>query len=152
MLVLRAVHDGYAAEFGVLHRRTLGLFADGTRLEGEDAFLSAERPRQSRGAHDEYVLRFHLHPAVKATRLGNGQGAVLVTPDREVWTFTVGDGEVDLEDGVYLATTEGPRRTTQLVVYGLARGAGRVAWSFQVRPPGLLRSSQQARAEEPKLP
>jgi uncharacterized heparinase superfamily protein len=151
MLILRAVHNGYAAKFGVLHRRTLALFADGTRLEGEDAFLPAERRRQPRGAHDEYVLRFHLHPAVKATRLGNGQGAVLVTPDREVWTFTVGDGEVDLEDSVYLATTEGPRRTTQLVVYGLARRAPRVAWSFQVRPPGLSRPSHHARAEEPKL-
>jgi uncharacterized heparinase superfamily protein len=152
MLVLRAAHNGYAAKFGVLHRRTLALFADGTRLEGEDAFLLTERRRQPRGAHDEYVLRFHLHPAVKAKRLGNGQGAVLVTPDREVWTFSVADGEVELEDSVYLATTEGPRRTTQLVVYGATRGAPRVVWSFQVRPPGLLRSSHHARVEEPKLP
>jgi uncharacterized heparinase superfamily protein len=151
-LILRAAHNGYARKFGVVHRRTLALFADGTRLEGEDAFLPAEGRRPPRGGHDEYVLRFHLHPAIKATRLANGKGAVLVTPDREVWTFTVGDGEVDLEDGVYLAASEGPRRATQLVVCGLAHSAPRVAWSFQIRPPTLARSAHDARAEEPKLP
>jgi uncharacterized heparinase superfamily protein len=151
MFVLRAAHNGYARKFGVVHQRTLALFADGTRLEGEDVFSFADS-RRRRGGGDQYVLRFHLHPAVKATRLGNGQGAVLVTPDREVWTFTVADGEVDLEDSVYLATTEGPRRTAQLAVYGGARGAPRVAWSFQVRPPGLSRSLPHARSEEPKPP
>jgi uncharacterized heparinase superfamily protein len=148
MLVLRAAHNGYARKIGVVHQRTLALFADGTRLDGEDVFSFADGRRRRGGA--EYVLRFHLHPAVKASRLGNGQAALLVTPDREVWTFTVADGEVDLEDSVYLATTEGPRRTTQLVVYGGARGVPRVAWSFQVRPPGLSRSTPHARTEEPK--
>jgi len=147
-LVLRAAHNGYARKFGVVHQRTLALFADGTRLEGEDVFSSAGGRR--RRGDGEYVLRFHLHPAIKATRLGNGQGAMLVTPDREVWTFTVADDEVYLEDSVFLATTEGPRRTTQLVVYGGTREAPRVAWSFQVRPPGPSRSSPHARAQEPK--
>ncbi len=151
-LILRAAHNGYARKFGVLHRRTLALFANGTRLEGEDAFLPADGRRQPRGAHDEYVLRFHLHPAIRARQLGNSQGAVLVMPDRELWTFTVSDGEINLEDGVYLAGTEGPRRTTQLVVCGSARRAPRVAWSFQVGPPAVSRSSHEARAEQPKLP
>jgi uncharacterized heparinase superfamily protein len=148
-LILRAGHNGYARKFGVMHQRMLALFADGTRLEGEDGFSFADSRRKRGG---EYVLRFHLHPAVKATRLKNGQGAVLVTPDLEVWTFTVAGGEVDLEDSVYLATAEGPRRTTQLVVHAGARGSSRVAWSFQVRPPGLSRSSPHAREEEPKQP
>lgn len=146
-LVLRAVHDGYARKFGVLHERTLTLFANGTRLEGEDAFLPAAG-RRRRG--EAYVLRFHLHPAVKAMRLENGQEVVLVAPDREAWTFTVDDGEVELEDSVYLATTDGPRRTTQLVVYG--GGDARARWRFQVNPPGLSRSLPHAREEEPKPP
>lgn len=150
-LVLGAVHNGYAAKFGVLHQRTLALARDGTRLEGVDTLLFKERRSKHPEAHDEYVLRFHLHPAVKASRIGDGQGAMLVAPDREVWTFKVAGGEVDLEEGVYLATTEGPRRTTQLVVYALATGAARVSWSFQAWA-GEARSSPQGRAQEAEPP
>jgi uncharacterized heparinase superfamily protein len=152
--VLRATHDGYAASFGVLHQRTLVLAADGGRLEGEDVFLSADGGAQLRTAHDSYAVRFHLHPTVKATRLTDGHGAVLMAPGKEVWAFTVSEGRVELEDSVYLAGAEGPRRTTQLVVYGQARDTPRVTWSLQLSAPAATTKStaRLARAEEPRLP
>jgi uncharacterized heparinase superfamily protein len=152
-IVLRATHDGYAERFGILHERTLVLAADGTRLEGEDMFLAADGSPLLRTTRDKYAVRFHLHPSVKATRLTDGHGAMLMTPDKEVWTFAVRDGRVDLEDSVYLAGAEGPRRTVQLVVYGHARNTPRVAWSFQAGPAALAKSTARGvRADEPKLP
>jgi uncharacterized heparinase superfamily protein len=153
-IVLRATHDGYAGRFGVLHERTLVLAADGTRLDGEDTFIAADGSPQLRTTRDKYAVRFHLHPSIKATRLGDGHGAMLVSPDREVWTFTVDDGRVDLEDDVYLAGAEGPRRTLQLVIYGHARNAPRVAWSLQLSSLGTApkATARLLRAEEPKLP
>jgi uncharacterized heparinase superfamily protein len=153
-IVLRATHDGYAGRFGVLHERTLVLAADGTRLDGEDTFFAADGSPQLRTTRDKYAVRFHLHPAIKATRLGDGHGAMLVAPDREVWTFTVGDGRVDIEDSVYLAGAEGPRRTLQLVIYGHARNAPRVIWSLHLSASGTATrtTARPVRAEEPKLP
>ena len=43
-----------------------------------------------------------------------------MTPNKEVWTFSAGDSQVELEDSVYLAGAEGARRTVQLVIYGRA--------------------------------
>ena len=87
-------------------------------------------------------MRFHLHPSVKATRLNDGHGVMLMTANKEVWTFSAPDDRVDLEDGVYLAGSDGPRRTLQIVIHGNARHAPRVVWTFQqtsaatlARPP-----------------
>src|SRR6185295_13917955 len=37
-LMLRAAHDGYLRDFGVIHHRLLRLAADGRVLDGEDGF------------------------------------------------------------------------------------------------------------------
>ena len=153
-IVLRATHDGYAERYGILHERTITLAANGTRLEGEDAFLAVDGSAQVRTTRDKYAVRLHLHPTVKATRLSDGHGVLLMAPDKELWTFTVRDGRVELEDSVYLAGAEGPRRTVQIVIYGHARHAPRVAWSLQQSSsPALAKATvRAARADEPKLP
>lgn len=153
-ILLRATHDGYAERFGILHERTIVLAADGGRLEGEDAFLSADGHRELRATRDRFAVRFHVHPTVKATRLSDGHGAMLMAPDKDVWTFIVRDGRVELEDSVYLAGAEGPRRTVQLVIYGHARHTPRVAWSLQQSSAAVAArgKARNTRAEEPKLP
>ncbi|MGD0025225.1 MAG: heparinase II/III family protein [Xanthobacteraceae bacterium] len=153
-IMLRATHDGYADRYGILHERTLVLAADGTRLEGEDLFLAADGGPQVRTSRDKFAVRFHLHPAVKATRLSDGHGAMLMAPNKEVWTFSAGDSQVELEDSVYLAGAEGARRTMQLVIYGRARNVPRVVWSFQQAnlAPVATGIGRPAREEEPRLP
>jgi len=152
-LVLRASHDGYAEQFGIVHERTLILAADGSKLDGEDVFTAADGGEDISTTQDQYAVRFHLHPGVKATRLSDGHGAMLMAPDKELWTFTVREGRVDLEDSVYLAGAEGPRRTTQLVIYGHAGHAPRVSWSLHAGPAALIKSTARgAREDEPRLP
>jgi uncharacterized heparinase superfamily protein len=55
---------------------------------------------------------------------------MLVLPNREVWTFETLDDKVDLEDSVFLAGNDGPRRSTQLVIRQDARQAASIRWSF----------------------
>ena len=94
--------------------------------------MAAPSPR-ARG--DEFAIRFHLHPAIKASRLSDGRGVILLLPDREVWTFaTMGDA-VEIEESVFLAGTDGPRRAVQIVIYGHAREHAKVRWSFGHTPP-----------------
>jgi uncharacterized heparinase superfamily protein len=154
-VVLRAAHDGYADCFGIIHERVLTLSGDGTRLDGEDVFLDAGGGNQVRSTKDEFAIRFHLHPTVKATRLTDGHGVMLMLPNKDVWTFSAHADRVELEDSVYLAGSEGPRRTAQIVVHGHARTASRVQWSLQqtnvAGAPGVG-SSRRLREEEPRLP
>ena len=154
-IVLRAAHDGYADRYGVVHERTLVLAADGTRFEGEDLFLAADGGPQVRTSQDRFTVRFHLHPSIKATRLTDGHGVLLMMPNKEVWTFSAGEGRVELEDSVYLAGNDGPRRAVQMVINGHARSTPRVTWSFQQANPAALAtagSTRRPRDDEPRLP
>jgi uncharacterized heparinase superfamily protein len=154
-IVLRATHDGYADRYGILHQRTVTLAADGTRFEGEDLFLDSGGGPQVRAGQDRYAVRFHLHPAIKASRLTDGHGVLLMLPNTEVWTFGTGDSRVELEDGVYLAANEGARRTVQLVIHGNAQTQPRVVWSFQQAHSAALATvgtTRTVREKTPRLP
>jgi uncharacterized heparinase superfamily protein len=155
-ITLRAVHDGYAARYGLLHERTIALAADGTHFEGEDLFLAADGSAQILGTQDRYAVRFHLHPSIKASRLTDGQGVLMMMPNREAWTFSAGEGRVQLEDSVYLSANEGPRRTAQIVIHGEARSAPRVTWRFQQSTPAPAPAStstpRRVREKAPRLP
>ena len=154
MILLRATHDGYATRFGIVHERVLMLSTDGTRLEGEDIFLDADGEPRVSSTRDEFAIRFHLHPGVRATRLTDGHGVMLMMPNKEVWIFSAQHDRVDLEDSVYLAGSEGPRRTFQMVIRGNARNAARVQWLLQAYPPAgaSAGASGPAEEEEPRLP
>ena len=152
-IVLRASHDGYADIFNVIHQRVLALSADGRRLDGEDLFTPA-RGAAVPADRDQFALRFHLHPSVKANRLSDGHSAMLAMPNKEVWTFTAYEDRVDIEESVYLAGPDGPRRTVQLVIYGRARNVMRVQWTFAphaVQGPGTG-GARRGRDDEPQLP
>jgi uncharacterized heparinase superfamily protein len=151
-IVLRTSHDGYGDLFHVVHQRTLMLSADGQRLDGEDVFTPTRGEMVPAGS-DQFAVRFHLHPSIKANRLADGHSAMLLMANKEVWSFTAYEDRVEIEESVYLAANDGPRRTMQIVVYGRARKVLRVQWTFglaQAAPsPGTAR---RGRAEDPQLP
>ena len=150
-ITLRASHDGYATEYGLVHHRVMRLAADGRALDGEDSFSDAEGNEPSGTAPDDYAVRFHLHPSIKASRLSDGRGVILLLPDKEVWTFATLADAVQIEESVYLSASEGPRRTVQIVVYGNARPAPVVRWSFRHTPPAQP-GARPDRIDEPELP
>jgi uncharacterized heparinase superfamily protein len=150
--ILTASHDGYLARFGVLHRRVLMAALDGSRLDGEDT-LSPPPGGRIKGHDTDYALRFHLHPSVKASRLSDARGVMLVLPNRDVWTFEALDDKVDLEDSVFLAGNDGPRRSAQIVIRQDARQVSSVRWSFvrSSQSPAATSARRNAR-REPELP
>jgi uncharacterized heparinase superfamily protein len=101
----------------VTHERNLFLSHDGRDLRGED-LLSSGQP---------CTIRFHLHPAVKASSIRNGFKIVVMLPNRAVWQFSAKGGFVSLEESVFLGDETGPRKSMQIVI----RAAGAVKWSLR---------------------
>jgi len=150
--LLTASHDGYLARFGVLHRRVLMAAADGARLDGEDTLTPAPGGK-IKGNEADFALRFHLHPSVKASRLSDARGVMLVLPNRDVWTFEALDDKVDLEDSVFLAGNDGPRRTAQIVIRQDSRHASSIRWSFVRSATSAAQTNARRNARrEPELP
>jgi uncharacterized heparinase superfamily protein len=149
---LTTSHDGYQSRFGIVHRRVLMMAEDGSRLDGEDT-LSLAPGARSKGSNTDYAIRFHLHPSVKASRLSDARGVMLVLPNRDVWTFEALDDKVELEDSVFLAGNDGPRRTAQIVIRQDSKNTASVRWSFarSASSPAATTARRNAR-REPELP
>src|ERR1700737_2016929 len=151
-VLLTTSHDGYLPRFGVVHRRVLMIAHDGTRLDGEDTLSPAPGGR-IKGSETDYALRFHLHPSVKASRLSDARGVMLVLPNRDVWTFEALDDKVDLEDSVFLAGNDGPRRPAQIVIRQDSRQAASIRWSFVRSSTSAAATTARRNARrEPELP
>ncbi len=131
---IEASHDGYAARFGLIHRRVLSLGGDGTDLVGEDILLPASR--RGRQGKIGFAIRFHLGRGVEAHLSGDRRGASLLAPDGRLWQFRLGGGDDDAdetqlssEDSLWVDGEGRPHMTEQLVIEGLtSRGGGRFSW------------------------
>ncbi len=147
-ILVRASHDGYERQFGILHQRSWRLSPEGDRLDGEDVFST--HSGEDFLSHDDYVIRFHLHPSVKASRVKDGRTVLLILPGRESWLFTAPNMLVELEESILLSASEGPRRTSQIVIADSARSVSRVLWTFvRADAPGHLRREEEP---SPQLP
>jgi uncharacterized heparinase superfamily protein len=123
---------------------------DGLRLDGEDTLSPAPGGRIK--GETDYALRFHLHPSVKASRLSDGRGVMLVLANRDVWTFETLDDKVEVEDSVFLAGNDGPRRTSQIVVRQDSRNAPSIRWSFVRSASAPPQPARRTGRREPELP
>ncbi len=137
-ILVRARHDGYAEPFGVLHQRSWRLSADGSRLDGEDQFsASISKDATGKGAADKAPLpavsftgRFHLHPSIEVERLDDPSTILLTVPGGEAWAFVAPNQTVQVEESVYLAAPDGPRRSLQLAVTGSLAESSRLLWTL----------------------
>jgi uncharacterized heparinase superfamily protein len=143
VLMLDASHDGYRRRFGTTHERRWRLSAQGQRLEGEDVFLSTADATAASA-----VVRFHLAPGVKASRAQGGRVVMLVLPNREAWQFETSLPEAWLEDSVYFAASDGPRRTEQIVLKVPLSETASVRWRFE----RLARASETAATQRQSEP
>ena len=120
-----ATHDGYRDGFDVLHERSIALSEDGDRLDGLDRIL----PATSGGRCDvAYVVRFHLHPTIRAEVVDGVVQMVGVTG--EAWEFHCADAVPVLEDSVHLADLHGLRRTAQISLAVADDGPREIGWVF----------------------
>ncbi|MEO5335294.1 MAG: heparinase II/III family protein [Magnetospirillum sp. WYHS-4] len=127
MVWLEAGHDGYAKPFGIVHNRRLRLDSSGDLLEGEDEF-ARQSGRPAEGG-EFYCLRFHLHPDVRASLVGDETSVLLRLASGGGWRFQGWGGKVKLEESLYWGRPDAARRSEQITINGQlgARGA-RMKW------------------------
>ena len=110
-------HDGYRSLYGIIHRRRLWLSPDGGDLRGEDSFLGYDG-RPITVPDQRYIVRFHLHPTVKATLAQSGQAVLMRLPSGRGWRLRATGAGIGLAESIYLGEQGRVRRTEQIVLVG----------------------------------
>ncbi|MDA0661725.1 MAG: heparinase II/III family protein [Proteobacteria bacterium] len=128
-------HDGYAEPFGLIHRRRIYMAASGDELRGEDSLVPAQR-KLAEGTAGEpdnraFAIRFHIHPAARASLAQDGNAVFLRLPSGIGWRLRVGGAKIDLAESMYFGGNEA-RRTQQIVLSGRTGAATTtVKWALR---------------------
>lgn len=138
---LNAQHDGYEKMWGCLHRRAIGVSADGRVVEGEDSIDRTGEPARSLRAtlpNDGALLvelRFHLAPGCRAHMQSDDELRISTAGGRN-WTFTAelpSGFTVSIAPSLQINHPGGPAAIQQIVVAGaIAQDEKKLAlqWRF----------------------
>lgn len=120
---INAQHDGYARTFGLVHHRRLYVAAGGGDVRGEDTL-------EGDGEH-KFAVRFHLHPAVRASLVQEGSAVLLRLPGGGGWRLRATGGPIALQESIYLGRAGETKRTEQIVISAATQGGqGQVKWAL----------------------
>ena len=133
-ILLEASHDGWMAEFGLMHDRRLFVRQDGDELRGEDYFFrpKARRSPVAPGRAIRLDLYFHLDPHVRASLAQDRRSALLVTLQSGGWRLRTDAAVISIEPGLQFVNGL-PRRTSKIVLRdSLARHeGGKIRWKLE---------------------
>lgn len=140
---LEMEHDGWAGPYGLRHQRRLYLDVAADELRGEDRFsptTASEEGSEASRRFIPFMVRFHLHPEVRASVALDRKSVLLRPPGDETGWWLRNDAlEVVIEPSVFYQDGQ-PRRSNQVVLRGQARqsAGARVRWKLaaaEVWPP-----------------
>lgn len=124
-----ARHDGYAAQFGLIHERSIALSVDGNMITGRDRIAKSASHELAIDENTAAAIRFHIHPKIVIGHDKNGD-IVLTAPDGEIWKFFSPDIETHIEEDVFFADLAGPRRSQQITLNFVISQRSEVSWSL----------------------
>jgi uncharacterized heparinase superfamily protein len=135
---LELAHDGWARRYHLRHERKLYLDTAADELRGEDR-LTPLGDGAAAGARRfiPFLVRFHLHPDVRASLARDGRSVLLrAEGDETGWWLRNDAREVAIEASVFYQDGL-PRRTQQVVLRGQARldAGARVRWKIAAAEP-----------------
>lgn len=116
---IEASHDGYNRTFGFVHKRVVVMAEDGLQLRGLDTLLpSAGASRKAKKDTWPFAIRFHLPPDVEADVRPDGQRAMLRTGSGALWMLLATDGQLRVEDSLWVDPFGVPHKSWQIVIDG----------------------------------
>ena len=140
---LEMEHDGWAGPYALRHQRRIYLDMAADELRGEDRFsptVAVEEGSEASRRFIPFMVRFHLHPEVRASVALDRKSVLLRPPGDETGWWLRNDAiEVVIEPSVYYQDGQ-PRRSNQVVLRGQARqsAGARIRWKLaaaEVWPP-----------------
>jgi len=120
---IEASHNGYEHLYGVVHRRRLYLANGGEDFRGEDSLIRTLPRQDSEPEGRFFILRFHLHPQIRASLLHNRATVLLRLPSGQGWRMRANGGEIEINESVYLGVFGEIKRCEQITLSAQMAGS-----------------------------
>ena len=123
-------HDFYQPLYGAeFVSRKLYMPSNGQELLGEDQIAPTKEPRP-------FVIRFHLHPSVEVTLIGDPAMPLLRLPSGMDWWFRADGVAINLMESIYLGMDRPTVPTRQIVLTGTtSHTTTHVSWMLEAAAP-----------------
>ncbi|MGI9350491.1 MAG: heparinase II/III family protein [Rhizobiaceae bacterium] len=125
-----AHHHGYVREFGARHQRTITLYKEAPRIEGNDWFSGPDKGDLYYTTKDATTLHFHLHPGIEPQIEEDGTAVILQSRSGRTWRFSCDEVKPVIEESVYFASLSGRSKTKQITLRFHACKLAEINWSF----------------------
>ena len=113
--LIKASHDAYSKNYGLIHERKIGYFHDKYKLEGCDRLIKTKNFKSS-----NFVIRFHLLPDINLTKLLNNQ-TILIENKNAGWKFTCKNHKIDIETGLYFGMKNKYLENKNIMITGITK-------------------------------
>ncbi len=103
-------------------------------ISGNDSVITLENFDYNK--KNVAVLRFHLHPSISASIIGNNKEVILRINKSQGWLFKVNSSRTKVEESVYMGNRGIMKRSQQILVeLDIVAQKHELLWKF-IRLPG----------------
>jgi len=111
--IIKASHDGYVNNYGVIHERTLEYYPDYYKIRGKDKLIKKNNFKST-----NFEIRFHVMPGTKLTKTQDNKN-ILIELENSGWKFNTNSGSINIETGLYFGTKNKTNENQNICISGI---------------------------------
>ena len=117
---IRAAHDGYSKQYGIIHDRQIEFFPENKKFIGIDKLI-----RKKKNKSTNFEIRFHLEPNIKTMKTQDGK-SIFIELENEGWKFTCDGHTIDIETGLYFGKKNSYVENQNIFISGMTQNENQI--------------------------
>ena len=117
---IRAAHDGYSKQYGIIHDRQIEFFPENKKFIGIDKLIIKKKNKST-----NFEIRFHLEPNVKTMKTQDGK-SIFIELENEGWKFTCDGHTIDIETGLYFGKKNSYVENQNIFISGMTQNENQI--------------------------
>ncbi len=122
---VRAAHDGYIKQYGIIHDRQIEFFPENNKFIGIDKLI-----RKKKNKSTNFEIRFHLEPNIKTMKTQDSK-SIFIELKNEGWKFTCDGHTIDIETGLYFGKKNSYIENQNIFISGMTQNENQtIKWEL----------------------
>ncbi len=122
---IKAAHDGYSKQYGIIHDRQIEFFPENNKFIGIDKLI-----RKKKNKSTNFEIRFHLEPNIKTMKTQDNK-SIFIELENEGWKFTCDGHTIDIETGLYFGKKNSYVENQNIFISGMTQNENQtIKWEL----------------------